>query len=150
MPQKLEVDHEQVKCVALQVGVREAARQYGLPEDTVRQWSSREKWFAHKELADKAMAIKIEKQGMSPVVTKTPSDVMIGLGEKSKLLGAKVGHKTLKHMHKAEGEELTAQASAFKCTVDALAKLHQWGESTVNQTLVNINLLGADYGESPK
>lgn len=130
MPQALEVDHEQVKTVALQVGVREAARQFGLPEDTVRQWSSREKWFQHKELADKALAIKIEKQGMSPVVTKTSSEILLSLGEKSKLRAAKVGDNTLKAISRKKEDHLIACAPAFKATVDSLAKIHDWGVST--------------------
>ena len=46
MGQALQVDHEKVKMVALQIGVREAARQFNLPEPTVQAWSRREGWFA--------------------------------------------------------------------------------------------------------
>lgn len=45
MPPPLDVDREAVKTLALSVGIREAARQTGLPEGTVRQWSARGKWL---------------------------------------------------------------------------------------------------------
>lgn len=150
MPQALEVDHEQVKAVAVQVGVREAARQFGLPEDTVRQWSCREKWFQHKELQEKALALKIERQGMSPVVTKTGSEILLSLGSKSKLVAAKVGHNTLKAIHRKKDDALIASASAFKATVDSLAKVHDWGSEGNSAPLVNINLLSAQLPEVPR
>ena len=45
MPAPLETDREQVRIVAVQIGVREAARQFGLSEETVKSWSKREGWL---------------------------------------------------------------------------------------------------------
>ncbi len=42
----VQVDRESVRQLAIQIGVRPAARQLGLSEDRVRQWSKREQWFA--------------------------------------------------------------------------------------------------------
>jgi hypothetical protein len=69
---------------------------------------------------------------------------MARLGERSKIRAAKVGDKTLKHMQGSDGAELVKQASAYKCTVDALAKVHGWGDqaSNVPAPLVAIQLNG--------
>jgi hypothetical protein len=45
MPAPLDVDREQVRMLAMQVGPREAARRMGLSEDTVLAWSRREGWL---------------------------------------------------------------------------------------------------------
>lgn len=45
MPAALDVDREAVRVLAVAVGVREAARQMGLGESTVQQWSARGNWF---------------------------------------------------------------------------------------------------------
>lgn len=45
MPAALDVNWNEVKMLAQQIGPREAARRMGLPEDAVRQRSSRESWM---------------------------------------------------------------------------------------------------------
>lgn len=46
MPAALDVNREAVRLLVVQYGVREAARQMGLNEDTVAAWSARGKWLA--------------------------------------------------------------------------------------------------------
>ncbi len=70
------------------------------------------------------------------------------LGKTSKLRAAKVGDKTLKAIGKKEDDALIASSQAFKSTVDALAKVHQWNEAPQNQTLVNINLSNLQFPDS--
>ena len=148
MPQALEIDHEPVKAVALQIGVREAARQFGLSENTVRQWSAREKWFSTNTLVDKARSNLVARQGLEPVVTKSLSDVLSSLGSKSKLRAAKIGDSTLRAIGKKKNDALIAVAPAFKTTVDALAKVHQWDSAPTTALQVNVNLTGARYEEA--
>jgi hypothetical protein len=100
------------------------------------------------DLQDKAVALKIEKQGLSPAVTKTPGDVMVNLNGKSKLLSAKVGHSMLKTISKKRGDEQLREAQAYKTTVDALSKTHGgWEQTQTSQPLVNINLMGLSVPE---
>lgn len=47
MPAALDVNWEEVKMLAISIGVREAARRMELSEDAVRQRSSREGWLAN-------------------------------------------------------------------------------------------------------
>lgn len=43
------VSREEVKLLAISVGVREAARQLDIPESTVQSWSARYNWFKQPE-----------------------------------------------------------------------------------------------------
>ncbi len=48
MPISKEINREAIRLLAIEHGVREAARMTGLNEDRVRQWSSRFSWFEAK------------------------------------------------------------------------------------------------------
>lgn len=149
MPQALEIDHEQVKCVAIQVGYREAARQFELKEETVLKWAQREGWSNQIKQATEAVAVKVERQGLSSVVRKTPSDIMLGFKGKTKLSQAKTVYKTAKHFEKLPGEVLSKKTSEVLNNVNAAAKL--WPEeSQTQQPLVNINLMGVSVPEAPR
>lgn len=141
MPAALEVDREYVKCIAIQVGYREAARQLGLSENTVMAWARRDGWGEQVKQAQQAVEVKQIRQGVHAVARKTPSEVLFQLGDKSKLRAAKVGDNTLRALQKRKPEGLIKGAGAFKCTVDALAKVHGWGsESTVNSPTVALQV----------
>lgn len=134
MPAALEVDKDAVKLVAFQIGVREAARQFGLDEERVLKWSQREKWGEQFALVKQRTAVAMdEKRGSSNV--RSPLEVLASLGDRSKLRAAKVGDNTLKAIGKRKEDRLIASAPAYLATVNALAKVHGWGEapaSTVN------------------
>ena len=59
---------EAVKTLAVAVGVRKAARQLGLNQNTVRQWSSRYNWFKSPP--------QPPKQSDVTTVTKSPSNAL--------------------------------------------------------------------------
>ncbi len=56
-------DHEAVRTLAIQIGVRPAARQLGLNEDRVRKWSEREKWFTLPPDTQNATVTTVTKPG---------------------------------------------------------------------------------------
>jgi hypothetical protein len=62
------VDRESVRLLAIELGVREAARRCGLSEDRVRKWSSRYKWLEQKAPKRQEAAVT--------VVTK-PGDILL-------------------------------------------------------------------------
>jgi hypothetical protein len=149
MPAALDVDHEQVKAVAVQIGVREAARQFGLLESTVKSWSKREAWF--KQIADTTAIVEksIAERGLRPVAAISPSEILRKLGDKSKLRAARLGDNTLKAISRKRDDALIAVAPAFKQTVDALSKVHAWDAPSQNLTQVNINLTGQRFEKAP-
>jgi hypothetical protein len=84
------VDRESVRLLAIELGVREAARRCGLSEDRVRKWSSRYKWLEQR--APK------QQQAAVTVVTK-PGDVLIAT------------HKELEERTKSGLAQATARAA---------------------------------------
>jgi hypothetical protein len=84
------VDRESVRLLAIELGVREAARRCGLSEDRVRKWSSRYKWLEQR--APK------QQQAAVTVVTK-PGDVLLAT------------HKDLEERTKSGLAQATARAA---------------------------------------
>jgi len=150
MPAPLNVDWNAIAAqAAAGATLQELSDHWGIAIGTLKDRCAAGGW---KRIAREVQAIKagvpevyhgaqqaIQQRPTQPVVS-----LMQKLGERSKFRAAKVGDKTLKHMQKAEGQELTKQAPAFKCTVDALAKVHGWGDqaSAVPSPLVAIQLNG--------
>ena len=84
------VDRESVRLLAIELGVREAARRCGLSEDRVRKWSSRYKWLEQKA----------PKQKEAVVTTVTaPGDVLLA------------SHKELEERTKSGLARATARAA---------------------------------------
>jgi hypothetical protein len=89
------VDRESVRLLAIELGVREAARRCGLSEDRVRKWSSRYKWLEQR--APK------QQQATVTVVTK-PGDVLLAT------------HKELEERTKSGLARATARAAEAAAT----------------------------------
>jgi hypothetical protein len=89
-PQTQPVDRESVRLLAIELGVREAARRCGLSEDRVRKWSSRYKWLEQR--APK------QQEATVTVVTK-PGDVLLAT------------HKELEERTKSGLARATARAA---------------------------------------
>lgn len=143
---------ERVKVVALQIGVREAARQFGLDEERVLKWSARGKWFETKALVAEAVGNYQVKQQVSSAVLKTPSEILATLGNKSKLRAAKLGDNTLRVLQRkakaTDGESLIPLAPVLKTTVDTLDKVHSWSTPAPSMTQVNVNVAGVRLQDS--
>ena len=87
MPQPLNVDWPAVRVLAVAVGVREAARQMGIGEDSVRQRSKREGWMASpKTVAQRAL---VPVTSVSPNAL-SPADALANVFSEQKQ-GAKLG-----------------------------------------------------------
>ena len=89
------VDRESVRLLAIELGVREAARRCGLSEDRVRKWSSRYKWLEQR--APK------QQEATVTVVTK-PGDVLLA------------SHKELEQRTKSGLARATARAAEAAAT----------------------------------
>jgi len=111
MPAAIPIDHEAVRVVAVQIGVREAARRFGLGEDVVRQWSSRENWFEKQREVDEAVQLvkneRLEAMGLSPAVTnRSASDVLRDYNGETRLSHAKVARKVANSLCEKDPDEL--------------------------------------------
>ena len=139
MPAPLPEDlKDKVKFVALQIGVREAARQFEIPEGTVQAWSKRESWFTqHAE----EQAIVERSRAMQPAATKPSlSEVYEKFKGKTKLSLCKVVDRTALGLKRLQPKELVNRTNAVLNAVSAYAKLHpdpNSGTSTVNVQLLN-------------
>lgn len=71
-PEVVESTREEVRLLAMSVGVREAARRLGLNEDRVRQWSSRGDWFKNPE--PKTQPPTVTRNDVT--VVTTPADAL--------------------------------------------------------------------------
>lgn len=112
--------------------------------------SIREGWFKTEPLKPEAQAVMervIEERSALPAVRTSPSDVLLRLGNRSKLRLARTVDRTAGTLSKLKGPILLETTQALKNTVDAASKLHGWGQdSEGSKSLVNINLLGVDPG----
>lgn len=141
MPAELLIDREKVKMVALQIGVREAARQFGLNENTVMAWSIRYNWFGDKALADGVKEAVIEQRGLQAAARKSPADIVKSLGDRSKLRLSRTVDKTALHLYRQKPDKLIENTSALLNTTSAWAKLH--GDvPTAPSVAIQINLGG--------
>lgn len=158
MPSALTVDWSAIAIqAAAGATLEELSDHWGISLNTLKTRSAREGW---KQTAREIQAHKSgttvvcpSHQSVKPRETNHGLSLMAKLGERSKLRAAKVGDNTLKAISRKKEDKLIACAPAFKATVDSLAKIHEWGAAPDQRTLVNINLMGQDYGEtnvSPK
>jgi hypothetical protein len=145
----LAVDHEQVRTIALAVGVREAARQFGIQEDTVKKWSSREGWFAEKaekeQLVQRAIEMKRISQGLSPIVP-TAAEILKRTGPNTRAKLSIAVEKQAEHLAVMDPEELVVAAQTVTTVINGAAKLHSWA-ITVGGS-VRLDVLASGAGDS--
>lgn len=140
MAAPLNVDREQVRMLVLSVGVREAARQCGISENTVLAWSNRGGWLQH---ITKPEPIERPASMQGAIVAIKPADALQNtlaeLGNRTKLAAMKYAAKTTEHAAELDAEEALAAANDMKAVVQTAAIAGSWQSSTGTQ--VNIALL---------
>lgn len=134
------VSREEVKLLAISVGVREAARQLGLKEDRVRQWSSREGWFKTPDAPT-----TVQNRNRVTNVTIAPSDALqTQLRDDSEQTKLSLS-RSVRRGAKALEDDLPAiavftAADKVKHLVGAASQLHGWEQSAQSNNL-DINVL---------
>lgn len=147
MPAALDVDRDAVKAHVLTHGVREAARAYGLSENTVAAWSARGKWLQPAREAAAQPITAALPQSMQPIASGAikPSEAarnsLQKLSERSRLNAAKTVDRGFKAAVKKPGEWIVAAAPALA----SLAKVGttafpDWQQAS-HGPLVSIQLL---------
>ena len=136
MPQALELNHEDVRVIAMQIGVREAARQCGLQEATVQAWSAREGWFKkaaeEKELIEQAQWRKRESQGLSPLATRTASEVLRDYDGDTRLGLAKGLNRGAKRVSELDGDEVLMASQQISHLAKSAALVHGWAQNVTH------------------
>lgn len=147
MPAPLNVDKEQVRMLVLSVGVREAARQCGIKEATVQDWSAKGKW-----LADTRTVIIPAKlpppASMRPTdPTRQPADALADTlradGNATKLAAMRYARLTSNHavaLAETAPDEALEQAGNVKQVLQAAAIAGGWAVQD-GQPSVSVNLL---------
>ena len=137
MAQQPKVNKETVKTLVVQYGQREAARQAGLSENTVKSWSLRYGWkqaipgsnFTH------------------PICTQAPGDALSTVIEsdnrKTRAAWSTAARKAAEHFAKLKPSVNTKKAIAAKNWHSVAAGTHSWDQKSVqSNVMVSIALLG--------
>lgn len=135
------VSREEVKLLAISVGVREAARKLGIPEPTVQSWSARGKWFKQPEMPITAR----QKQGAT-IATIQPAEALIiqlrDDSEQTKLSLSRSVRRGAKALEAMPDIVPFTAADKVKHLVGAASQLHGWEQSKESGHL-DINVLAA-------
>lgn len=130
--------------LVLSVGVREAARQMGLTEDAVRQWSSRGKWLEHIT-SPTPPGPKPASMVSVTTVTKLPADCLHDSiaddGHATKVAAMRYARRTMEHAQKIAEEspdEALAQAPNVKAVLGTAQIAGGWGADIKVNTQVNV------------
>lgn len=150
MPAALDVDWEQVRTLAVAVGLKVAAERLGLPYDAVRQRSSREQWLASVP----------RNQPLPPTVKQpvtlvtSPAEAMrnelADLNGKSRLSVARGLRKASSHIEQMDGQGIVEDAANVKQTVQSLALVHGWAaHQTITKVAINLTGTAGDLSAPP-
>lgn len=132
-------DREAVRTLAIQVGVREAARQLNLNENTVVQWSKRYQWFKRPTLPpthnDSKAVISVIKPGDALL-----SEIQQN-GTETKLKLSRYAKKQAEHLA-TKGK--LKDHNAFRNLTTGAGVLHGWNEEKAEgKFTLNVLNLGA-------
>ena len=136
------VSKEEVRLLAIEYGVREAARKLGLNEDRVRQWSSRHKWFSKPDVQNSIVT----------TVTKPSTIVLDELAEnerETKLSLSRYARKAAK-----DSESATLRDSKqVKAAAEVAGIVHRWGNqdkqgNSFTLNVLNVGSFGVTVGDT--
>lgn len=149
MPAALDIDREAVRVLVVAIGPRAAARELGLEEDTVCQWSSRYEWVKQaEEMRVKAAAANRERAKargeLSSVVSKSPADALAEViateGTATRIGAVRYARKAVEHAGSLCGADALAVAGDVKQAMQVLAIADGSGAGSTT-TSVQVNLL---------
>lgn len=154
MPAALDVNKEEVRMLVLSVGVREAARQMGLNEDTVSTWSANGGWLAHTKPQAKPL-LPLSLIPRSSITSKPADALQKALTERhehTKLGLSLYAARASRQASRMPKHELLEAAPSVKAVADVMAKVWpeaQAGPATGQAMVVNISVLSASPDQSP-
>lgn len=125
--QPLDVNKEAVKTLCIKVGVREAARQMGIPQATVQAWSARFKWFNRNPKP-------VLPPSEVPATTNatSPSNALQNMLEANskatKLDLSKATRKAAATFARKKGQAVIDEASQLRQIAAAASTVHGWND----------------------
>jgi hypothetical protein len=136
----------QVKMLALQIGLRAAARECGLKEDTVKKWAQRYDWRVSRMPAV-SVAQPVATNGRQPPVVPTQSpdaalqSIMSSLATRTKVAMASSSNKVFEHLADADAAALARPATAIAASKwsGVAATAHGWSQGDATKVAVQIN-----------
>jgi len=133
MPAALAVDWNEVKTLAVAIGVRQAARRMGVPVQAAMKRSSREGWLVRQREVDAIAKQERDslrtQQGLSPHV-RTAADILAELGPDSKTKLAIAGNTVANKLAEMSAPKLLNPdtATSAKAWTGILATAHGWAD----------------------
>ncbi len=137
-----QIDKESVRMLAIEFGVREAARRCGLNEDRVRQWSSRKQWFAPPK----------DVQNANVTTVTTPGDVLASeLQTHERETRLSLARSARKLATEAESAKLNESNHILNVAKTA-GIVHKWNDEKQNVSfslnVLNLNMLSDSESDS--
>lgn len=143
-------EREAVKMLALEIGIRAAAREMGLDEHRVLKWSQRDPqgpWTIQAQTQQLSPSARMPSQVVSSS-SSSPSAALrtslATLGAKTRLNLAKAAHRGAKSLKRQPGEAIVRQAGNLAQLTTAAAKLHGWEEQQGTQGSVDVQVLSQE------
>ncbi len=130
-----QIDKESVRMLAIEIGVRPAARQLGLDEDRVCQWSHRGNWFPAQPDVQRSTVSTVSK----------PGDVLLReLQTHERETRLSLARSARKLAIEAESAEL-GQSSHVLNVAKTAGIVHKWNDEKQNVSfslnVLNLNML---------
>jgi len=150
------INKEAFKVLALSIGIREAARQTGIKEDTACKWASRGGWMnevrAARAQADKVLQRSTGKpvaapaQGVSTVRTagSTAANVLAELGERTRLGLSRAAARGADTAARLDGDQVLAASRNLKDLASMASTLHGWQQAAQVGVQVNFGAISVD------
>jgi hypothetical protein len=146
------INWEAVRALAMVVGVREAARRMGAPEETVKKRCTREGWLdapeakrANKLAVSARSGIMVSPQ-MSPAALITAE--ISHLGSKTRLSLARGIAKAGQHIESMDGQEILMDAQNVKSVAQTADLVHGWKDSAP-QVKIRLDVLSGSADAQP-
>jgi len=143
MSAPLDVDREAVRVLVVALGVRQAAREMGLNEDTVSAWSARYGWLKHLRAAPVVPASLVRiASNASKQPAEALADALESLSTRSRIGFAKASAKVAEKLADTEAEALVGMSAEAKSWAQTAAIAHSWsgGAGTTVQVSVGLRL----------
>jgi hypothetical protein len=137
MPAPLNINREAVKTLAIAIGVRQAAREMGLPESSVKSWSTRGKWFADTpkppHLARVASNASTPSDALATRLANDERETRASLSQYARKVSERASRRS--HLDDAPLVHKVAQTAGI---------VHRWSEGmAANQFTLNVLNVGS-------